>query len=59
MPKGYITSEQLCVKIKTLAEAGTGYIYSDLTLGQVEEFKALGYKIEYSQYDTRYKIEWK
>lgn len=59
MPKGHIPSEQLCVKIKALAEAGTTYIYSDLTAGQVHEFQELGYKIEFNQYDRRYKIEWK
>ena len=59
MPKGYITSEELCAKIKKLAEAGTGYINTDLTLGQVDEFKSLGYKIEYKEYSRSYQIEWK
>lgn len=59
MPRGYITSEALCMKIKTLAEAGTSYVYSDLTLGQVDEFKSLGYKIEYSEFNRSYKLEWK
>ena len=59
MPKGYVTSEQLCVKIKSAAEAGIEYLYTDLTLGQIEEFQELGYRVERSNYDRRYKIEWK
>lgn len=59
MPRGYITSEALCAKIKALAEAGVGYINTDLTLGQVDEFKALGYKIEYKDFSRTYIIEWK
>jgi hypothetical protein len=59
MPKGYIASEQLCMKIKSTAEAGLNYIYTDLTLGQIDEFKGLGYKVEYNEYNRSFKIEWK
>lgn len=58
MPKGYIPSEQLCVKIKAAAEAGIEYLYTDLTLGQIDEFQQLGYKVEKGNYDRRYKISW-
>jgi hypothetical protein len=59
MPKGYITSEAICVRIKSIAEAGLNYFKTDLTLGQVDEFKNLGYEVEYDQYSRTYKITWK
>jgi hypothetical protein len=59
MPRGYIPTEQLFVKIKSIAEAGLNYIWSDLTLGQIDELQELGYKVERTTYDRKYKIEWK
>jgi hypothetical protein len=58
MPRGYIPSEQLCAKIKNIAEAGVGYLLTDLTLGQIQEFQELGYKVERGHYDKLYKISW-
>lgn len=58
MPKGYIPSEQICSRIKSIAEAGLDYFYTDLTLGQIQEFQELGYKVERGSYDKKYKISW-
>lgn len=58
MPRGYIPSEQVCAKIKIIAEAGLNYFYTDLTQGQIEEFQELGFKVDRGAYDRLYKISW-
>jgi hypothetical protein len=59
MPRGYQPSDAIFCRIKSSAEAGLTNIYTDLTLGQVDEFKGLGYKVEYNEWGRNYKIEWK
>jgi hypothetical protein len=59
MPKGYIPSEAIYMRIKSIAEAGLNYFRTDLTLGQVDEFKSLGYEVEHDQWSRTYKITWK
>jgi hypothetical protein len=58
MPRGYIPSEQIFARIKTIAEAGLDYFYTDLMQGQIQEFQELGYKVERGNYDRRFKITW-
>jgi hypothetical protein len=59
MPRGYLTSDELFKKIKSAAEAGFNFLYSDLTIGQSDELRELGYKVEFNQYQREFKIEWK
>ena len=59
IPRSYIPSDQLYLKIKSAAETGLQAFYSDLTLSQIDELKELGYKVERNEWSRNYKIEWR
>lgn len=59
MPRGYIPTEAICNKIKSIAEAGLTYFWTDLTQGQIQEFNELGFKVEpHTNYTRSFKITW-
>lgn len=59
MPNEYMPTDKICERIQLLAKAGIDYLWTDLTKGQVEDFRVLGYKIDDQPYERKYKISWK
>lgn len=60
-PRGYIPTEQLYMRIKSIAEKGERFLWTDLTLQQIDELEANGYKVKKpeSYGDKRsYRVDW-
>lgn len=59
MPKDFEPTEKICERISMLSMAGIDYLWHDLTMSQVQQFKELGYKVEYMNHANSYTINWR